>query len=176
MGQDYFFVRSFIRFVASVLVKLPKNALENDVDLVLGGICALEQEISWFRSEATKWRVQLAGLTLQKANSDYCRFLEELSDSSTHHAVALAAFWAIEMVYNESFATCIEGATDTPIELRGACERWGNAEFKGYCMALQKLAEKYLQISATDVQKQAEQEFLNVLSFEVKFWNMSSQP
>ncbi|MCO5580797.1 hypothetical protein L7F22_034668 [Adiantum nelumboides] len=176
LGQDYFFVRSFARFVASVLVKLPKDARENDVDLVLGGMSALEQEIAWFRSEASKWGVQLGSLTLQKANLNYCRFLEELTDSCTHHAVILVAFWAIEMVYNESFAACLEVSANTPVQLRDACERWGNAEFKAYCMGLQKLADNYIQMSPTNVQKEAEQAFLNVLSFEVDFWNMSSQP
>ncbi|KAH7437980.1 hypothetical protein KP509_05G099400 [Ceratopteris richardii] len=175
LGQDYLFVRAFVRFAANVLVKLPKDVAETDIDVVLGGICALEKEISWFRSESSKWGVHFDTLIPQKANEDYCRFLEELSASSTHYAVVLAAFWAIEMVYNDAFATCLETDAKTPSELYDACERWGNAGFKAYCTALQQLADKHLQMSSIDIQGQAEQAFLKILSSEVEFWNMSCQ-
>lgn len=66
-------MRSFVRFAASVLVKLPKDAPEAEIDTILGGICALDQEISWFRSEGSKWGVQYGNLTLQEANINYCR-------------------------------------------------------------------------------------------------------
>ena len=54
-GQDYFFVRAFVRFIASILVKVPKDAEEADIDIILGGLCSLEEEISWFRGEASTW-------------------------------------------------------------------------------------------------------------------------
>ena len=55
LGQDYFFVRAFVRFIASILVKVPKDAEEADIDIILGGLCSLEEEISWFRGEASTW-------------------------------------------------------------------------------------------------------------------------
>lgn len=173
LAQDYFFVRSFVRFAANVLVKLPRDADEADVDTLLGGICALEQEISWFRSEGSRWGVQFNNVALQEANTNYCRFLDELAESRMDCTVALAAFWAIEVVYNDSFAACLEPGAKTPPDLQNACERWGSPKFKMYCMALQSLADKYLQNCPAHVQQQAEQAFVKVLSSEVDFWNMS---
>lgn len=162
-----------MRFAASTLVKLPGGSDEADVDTLLMAISALDQEISWFRAEASRWGVQLDSLIPQVASRNYCRFLEELSASDTECAVALPAFWAIELVYNDSFAACLEPGVKTPQELLSACERWGSSEFKNYCTTLQKMADKFLQSVSANLQEKAEQAFLKVLSNEVEFWNMS---
>lgn len=70
--QDYHFVREFVRFVASVLVKMPRDSPECDVDIILGGITALESEITWFRKEANFWQIFLERVTLLQPNKDYC--------------------------------------------------------------------------------------------------------
>mgnify|MGYP000196815534 CR=1 FL=1 len=72
-GQDYFFVRACVRFIASILVKVPKDAEEADIDTILGGLCSLEEEISWFRGEASTWGLQFDQIPLQIANINYCR-------------------------------------------------------------------------------------------------------
>lgn len=61
-GQDYIFVREFIPFVASVLLKAWKD-MDNasDTDIILGGIASLNDELSWFKKEASKWDVPLSG-------------------------------------------------------------------------------------------------------------------
>ena len=70
--QDYHFVREFVRFVASVLLKVPRDAAEQDFDVILGGITALESEISWFRKEANIWQVYLERATPLEPNKKYC--------------------------------------------------------------------------------------------------------
>lgn len=75
-GQDYIFVREFVPFVASVLLKAWKDSDDNsDVEVILGGIASLNDELSWFKKEASKWDVHLGGITPQKANLEYCRYL-----------------------------------------------------------------------------------------------------
>ena len=72
-GQDYIFVREFVRFLASVLLKAPKDSTNEDIDLILGGLVALDQELSWFKKEASNWEVDFLNTNPQKANKDYCR-------------------------------------------------------------------------------------------------------
>lgn len=89
------------------------------------------------------------------------------------YTVAITALWAIEVVYQQSFAQCLEGGSKTPAELKETCQRWGNEEFGRYCSTLQKIADRRL-MNATDSElKKAQVTFLRVVEHEVKFWNMS---
>lgn len=74
-GQDYIFVRAFVPFVASVLIKAWKESDDaTDMEVMLGGMASLNDEIEWFKNEAPKWGVQLSDIVPQKANQDYCRY------------------------------------------------------------------------------------------------------
>jgi len=101
------------------------------------------------------------------------RLLESLMSPDVEYSVAITAFWAIEAVYQESFAHCIGEGSKTPEELKGTCERWGNEAFAKYCLSLQNIAERRLQKASDEELKKAEAMFLNVLEYEVDFWNMS---
>lgn len=74
-AQDYLFVREFVPFVASVLIKACKESddSDDDVEVILGGIASLNDELSWFKKEAKKWDIRLSEVVPQKANKDYCR-------------------------------------------------------------------------------------------------------
>ncbi|MQL91656.1 hypothetical protein Taro_024281 [Colocasia esculenta] len=175
LGQDYIFVREFVPFVASVLLKGWKESdSEMDVEVILGGMASLHDELSWFKKEASKWDVQLAAIVPQRANRDYCSFLHGMTDSEVDYTTAIVAFWAIETVYQESFALCLEDGSSTPAELLGTCERWGNAGFGQYCQSLRDIAERCLQNASADVLRKAEEAFTQVLEHEVNFWNMSN--
>ncbi|KAK8478239.1 hypothetical protein V6N11_080198 [Hibiscus sabdariffa] len=175
LGQDYIFVRAFVPFVASVLTKAWKgsNDGDNDVEVILGGMAALNDEISWFKKEASKWDVQLSNTVPQKANQEYCRFLESLTSPEVEYTVAIVAFWVIETVYQESFAHCLEDGSKTPPELKETCQRWGNEGFGEYCNSLRKIADRQLEKASDDAISKAEAMFLQVLEYEVDFWNMS---
>lgn len=74
-GQDYIFVRAFVPFVASLLLKAWKESDDDsDIEVILGGVAALNDEISWFKREASKWNVLLSSIVPQKANLEYCRY------------------------------------------------------------------------------------------------------
>lgn len=74
-GQDYVFVRAFVPFAASVLLKACKESDDgSDMEVILGGVASLNDEIAWFKKEAFKWRVELSTILPQKANQDYCRY------------------------------------------------------------------------------------------------------
>ncbi|MBA0685102.1 hypothetical protein Goari_026642 [Gossypium aridum] len=175
LGQDYIFVRAFVPFVASVLTKAYKGSddANGDVEVILGGIAALHDEISWFKKEAFKWGVQLSSIVPQKANQEYCRFLESLISPEVEYTVAAVAFWAIETIYQESFAHCLEDDSKTPPELKETCQRWGNESFGEYCNSLRNIVDRQLEKASDDVITKAEATLLRVLEHEVDFWNMS---
>lgn len=73
-AQDYIFVRAFVPFLASVLIKAWKESDDSsDIEVILGGLASLEDEIAWFKREASKWDVSLSDVAPQKANINYCR-------------------------------------------------------------------------------------------------------
>ncbi|KAA8527383.1 hypothetical protein F0562_034902 [Nyssa sinensis] len=174
LGQDYIFVRAFVPFVASVLLKAWKESDDgSDMEVILGGVASLNDEIAWFKKEASKWGIELSGIVPQKANLDYCRFLESLMSSEVEYIVAITAFWAIETVYQESFAHCLEDGSKTAEELKDTCQRWGNDSFGQYCRSLERIANRCLEKASDDVVSKAEVVFLRVLEHEIEFWNMS---
>ena len=96
------------------------------------------------------------------------------------YTVVMTAFWAIEAVYQESFAHCLEDGAKTPPELQETCQRWGNQGFGEYCSCLQNIANRRLEMASVDLFKQASNEvvkkaevaLLSVLEHEIDFWNM----
>ncbi|KAL0367794.1 UNVERIFIED_CONTAM: putative bifunctional TENA-E protein [Sesamum radiatum] len=174
LGQDYIFVRAFVPFVASLLLKAWKESDDNsDVDVILGSMADLNDEIAWFKKEASKWGVALNSVVPQRTNLDYCRFLESLMSPDVDYTLAITAFWAIEAVYQESFAHCLEDGSKTPEELKETCQRWGNDGFGQYCRTLQNIANRCLEKASDDVLAKAEVNLLRILEHEVEFWNMS---
>ena len=74
-GQDYIFVRSLVPFVASTLVKCWKECGGDgsDMEVILGGMASLNDELNWFKKEASKFHVSLTSVVPQNANVKYCR-------------------------------------------------------------------------------------------------------
>ncbi|KAF4375896.1 hypothetical protein F8388_004986 [Cannabis sativa] len=60
VGHDYIFVRAFVPFVASLIVKAWKESDDrSDMKVRLGGMDPMNDEREWFKKEAFKWGVQL---------------------------------------------------------------------------------------------------------------------
>ncbi|KAM5568784.1 putative bifunctional TENA-E protein [Rosa sericea] len=175
LSQDYIFVRAFVPFVASLVVKAWKKSDDShgDVEVILSGLAALNDEIDWFKKQASKWGVDLSVVAPQKPTQDYCRFLENLTSPEVDYTVAMTAYWTIEAVYQESFAHCLGEGSKTPPELKEVCQRWGNDGFGNYCSALRSIADRRLLKATDDEVSKAEVTFLRVLEYEVEFWNMS---
>ncbi|KAB8091471.1 hypothetical protein EE612_016962, partial [Oryza sativa] len=174
LGQDYMFVKEFVAFLASVLLKCCRQSDGSDMEIILGGLASLSDELSWFKKEAEKWSVNLAEVSPLKSNTEYCRFLQSFSEPEISYVVAITTFWIIETVYQDSFAFCIEEGNKTPPELLGTCQRWGSPEFKQYCQSLQRIADRCLAEASADAARSAEEAFLRVLELEIGFWDMSS--
>lgn len=74
-GQDCIFVRALVPFVGSLIVKAWKESDDgSDVDTILRGMAALNDELDWFKREANRWGVHLSEMLVpQKPNQEYCR-------------------------------------------------------------------------------------------------------
>jgi formylaminopyrimidine deformylase / aminopyrimidine aminohydrolase len=200
-SQDYLFVREFVAFIASVLLKCCKQEDSSDMEIILGGVASISDEISWFKNEATVWGVDLASVSPLKANLEYHRFVLSVRSKSSHtmtedlyitgndlvvrflrsltepeisYAVAVTTFWTIETVYQDSFGFCIQDGNKTPPELMGTCQRWGSAGFRQYCQSLQSIVDRCLANAPADAVQSAEEAFVRVLELEIGFWDMSS--
>lgn len=193
--QECEFLRSFTAFVASVFVKAWKESDDRaDEEVILGSLASLNDEFAWFKKEALKRDIDLTKIVPQNATAGYSRyvsssasnflereypvnvrfrFLESLMRPEMEYTVAITALWAIEAVYHESFAYCMEDGSKTPLELREACERWGNEGFGNYCNTLKKIVDRRLEMAAGEISKKTEVALLRVLECEVAFWNMS---
>ncbi|GAB4843020.1 hypothetical protein Ancab_012997 [Ancistrocladus abbreviatus] len=168
LGQDYIFIRAFIPFVATIFLRAWKESDDqSDIEVVLGGMAAVDEEIAWFNKEASNWKrtrfpignfsnvitslrtvllrspiclrsclgvdphtghlpkrgsaeqtasllegypdqpeFDLVGRLNVQPNFVKCdRFLECLMHPNVEYAAAMTAFWSIEAVYLEGFAT-----------------------------------------------------------------------
>lgn len=100
-------------------------------------------------------------------------FLESLTRPEVDYTEAITAFWAIEAVYHDSFAYCLENDSKTPQELKEACQRWGNEGFAQYCRSIQSIANRRLEKASDEMIAKAELILLKILDHEIQFWNMS---
>ncbi|KAG6546625.1 hypothetical protein Mapa_011814 [Marchantia paleacea] len=173
LGQDYLFVKEFCRFAANVVVKAPESIGDEDLDILMGGLSALQAELLWFRSQSVQWNTKFEGLSKHSVTEGYCRLLRSLAAPDIGYPVIISVLWATEMVYNESFATCLETDANTPPELLEACQRWGNKDFKTYCISLRRMADRALENAAPYMLQRAEELFQEILMQEVLFWSMS---
>jgi thiaminase/transcriptional activator TenA len=163
--QDYLFVVEFTRFAARVLTTAPGEHF----DVLLGGLTALRDELSWFRAHAGERGLQLA-VPQQTACVQYCRFMDRLAHAP--YPVQATAFWAIEAVYHHAW----QYASPMVAPYDEFARRWGSAEFGAYVENLRRQADEALGAAPGAEQSQAEAEFLEVLKLERIFWQMAFAP
>jgi thiaminase/transcriptional activator TenA len=160
--QDYLFVVEFTRMAARVLAASP---LEH-FDVLLSGLNALKDELNWFREKATERRLNLFPRK-QPTCQNYCDFMDSLA--SAPYPVQAAAFWAIELAYNQGWQ--LAGKMAEPYT--EFANRWGNPGFTEYVKLLEKQADEVLQTATQSIRHQAEDAFLKVTKLEKEFWQMA---
>ena len=160
--QDYLFVLEFTRFAARVLTTAPIEHF----DVLLGGLTALRDELSWFRTHAIARSLRL-DVPRQESCAQYCRFMERLAQAP--YPVQATAFWAIEAVYNHAWRRALPMVAPYDEFAR----RWGSAEFGTYVEELARQADEALGSAPGAEQAQAEAAFLEVLKLERLFWQMA---
>ena len=160
--QDFHFVLGFTRLAASLLQSAPADHM----DLLLGGMGFLKDELLWFQKKASDRQLSLAQ-PLQPTCKAYCQFMEALRQRP--YPVKAAGFWAIERAYNQAWQ---EHSPMVPAYAEFA-DRWGNAAFTDYVKQLAVQADEALAESDTDTQIAAEAVFVRVAELEKDFWQMA---
>jgi thiaminase/transcriptional activator TenA len=160
--QDYLFVTQFTRFVGRTLAAAP----DGDLDILLSGLNALQDELNWFREKAAERSLDLA-TPRQNTCQIYCEFMGSLVNAS--YAVQATALWAIEYAYNQGWQ--LPGPMPAPYG--EFADRWGNPGFTDYVKLLANQANAALAIAPLGEQQAAEAAFLRVAALEKDFWQMA---
>jgi thiaminase/transcriptional activator TenA len=160
--QDYQFVVDFTRFVGRVLAAAPVAHFE----MLLNGLNALQDELTWFRAKAVDRQLTLE-VPRQETCQIYCDFMGNLGHAP--YAVQATALWAIELAYNQGWQK--PGAMPAPYN--EFADRWGNPGFTDYVALLADQADQSLAVADAVTQAQAEAAFLRVAALESAFWQMA---
>lgn len=159
--QDYLFVVDFTRMVGRLLHSAPVDHF----DVILGGLSALKDELSWFKEKAAESQLDL-NIQKQSTCTEYCDYMYSLA--AMPYSVQATALWTIEFAYNKGWQ--LAGVIPPYTEF---AERWGNPGFTDYVNFLEQQADKVLQSASENVQQQAEATFLNIARLEKDFWQMA---
>jgi len=164
--QDHLWVREFLKFTEKVAEEAP----DQDAPLLLGGVEALQDELAWMESHIDRRRLD-GGLEPHQLTARYIKLLQEVQREP--YAVLATAFWGIEYVYNESWASLGEVAP----QFREFQQRWGSDEFSDYVKQLQAQADRAL-ASAPQEQLDRAIDLVGrvVPELEVQFWQMALTP
>ena len=152
-----------LSYLAASLIQ---TAPANHFDILLSGIIALKDELTWFQAKATERNLSLAQ-PLQPTCKTYCQFMAELAQQP--YPVKATGFWAIELAYNQGW----QCHSPMPEPYAEFADRWGNPGFTDYVKLLADQADSVLQGADKTVQAEAEKVFLTVASLEKDFWQMA---
>lgn len=160
--QDYLFVTEFTRLVGRTLAAAPVA----DMEVLLSGLQALQDELNWFRGKAAERSLDLT-TPRQPTCQIYCEFMGNLVNAP--YPVQATALWAIEYAYNQGWQ--LPGAMPAPYD--EFANRWGNSGFTDYVKLLAQQADAALAIAPQPVQAAATTAFLRVAALEKDFWQMA---
>ena len=162
MVQDYLFVMGCLSFQAHLIPRAPRR----DQGLLISGLAALEDELSWFEGQAESRGLKLDA-PRHPTTEAYRDFLE--SQEREPYAATVTALWALERAYLESWNSAAPGHHD----YREFVEHWTTPEFTNYVVGLENAADTNLETADENEQKKAEAAFLGTVRMEREFWEMA---
>ncbi len=160
--QDYLFVLEFTRMAARLIAAAPDVHL----DMLLGGMVALKDELQWFQAKAAERSLDLT-VPRQRTCQTYCDVMQSLAGQP--YAVQATAFWAIELAYNQGW----QRHSRMPAPYDEFADRWGNPGFTEYVHQLARQADSALAAVNGAATAEAESVFLKVAELERDFWQMA---
>lgn len=160
--QDRLYVLDLLVFQARLLARTPRPAQ----GVVIGGLVALEAELTWFEDLAREWNLDLDVFRHPTAVT-YRDLLIRLD--AEPYTVGITALWAIECAYLEAWTSALPGHPD----YREYVEHWTTPEFAAYVSGLEAAAEAALEEASGEERERAEEAFLDVARLEKDFWEMA---
>jgi formylaminopyrimidine deformylase / aminopyrimidine aminohydrolase len=160
--QDYLFVLAGLAFQSRLVPRAPRR----DQALIIGGLAALETELSWFEKKARERGLALDA-SRHPTNAAYGEFLASLEDEP--YPAAIAALWTLELAYLEAWRS----AAPSYPEYREFVEHWTTPEFADYVSGLEQATDAALGAAPSEEKERAEAAFLKVARLERDFWEMA---
>jgi formylaminopyrimidine deformylase / aminopyrimidine aminohydrolase len=158
--QDYLFACDELAFQACLLARAPRR----DQVLLTKGLVAMEAELSWFETQAQQWHLPLDA-SPHPVTAAYGAFLRSLDQQP--YAAAMTALWGVELAYLEAWRSAAPGQPP----YQPFVERWTSPAFADFVSHLQQAAA--VALASSQVDREAEQAFLEVARLEHEFWQMA---
>jgi len=162
LGQDYHFAGSLLDSQCLILLYSPRA----DQSLLIGGLFALEDELSWFEANAGTYGIDLAQDVLPTCRT-YKDFLMALQYKP--YVVQITSLWALEKAYFDGWSTALPGAP----QYKDFVDRWTTTEFYDYVVGLEQAVDAALSEATREERALAEVYFLWVARYEKDFWDMA---
>lgn len=162
LGQDYHFAGSLLDSQCLILLYSPRP----DQSLLIGGLYALEDELSWFEANAATYGIDLTRPVLPTCRT-YKDFLLALQYKP--YVVQITCLWALEKAYFDGWTTALPGAPQYKIFV----DRWTTPEFYDYVVALEHSVDNALSAASQEDRAEAEVYFLWIARYEKDFWDMA---
>jgi len=162
LGQDYHFASSLLDSQCLILMYSPRP----DQSLLIGGLFALEDELSWFEANASTY-----GINLNQAVLPTCRTYKDflLALQYKPYVVQITCLWALEKAYYDGWTTALPGAPQYKIFV----DRWTTPEFNSYVVDLEHSVDNAMASASQKDRKEAEVYFLWIAKYEKNFWDMA---
>lgn len=158
LAQDHLFVQALVRAWGLLLQTAPRQ----DMALLVGGMTAFVEELSWMEGIAEDRGVAL-GVDPLPATTDYVTDLLRLADRPYEEAIT--AMWAVEAVYLQAWTHVAPGAPTFTEYIT----HWANDEFSGFVEALAAIVDRELPDGPTSAAAAA---FCTTADHEAAFWRM----
>jgi thiaminase/transcriptional activator TenA len=162
LGQDYHFASTLLDAQGIILSYAPRS----DQGLLIGGLFALDSELSWFEANAVVYNIDLAKPVLPTCQA-YNDLLLGLQYKP--YVVQITCIWALERAYFDSWSTALPGAP----KYKEFIDRWTTPEFKDYVDGLEDAVNVALAAASTEERALAEVYFLWIVRYEKNFWDMA---
>jgi len=155
LAQDYLFARDLLSFQSLLLSRAPRGAQA----VLIGGLAAIEQELGWFESHASR-----LGLTLDVEPLPACRAYNDylvLSGYEQPFPGGAAILFGVEVSYLAAWS-----ALKPQGPYAEFIERWSSPRFADYVDSLKTMVEAH-------PHPEQQNHFNRVLEHEREFWRMA---
>ena len=162
LAQDYLFVATAVQAQAQLLARAPRA----NQALLIGGLAALETELTWFETHLRSRDLDLAA-PLAPTGRAYGDFVRVIATGPYSAAIVVTA--TLERAYLEAWSRARPGAP----AYREFVEHWTTDEFRVYVDALVAAAERVLMAASPEERAGAEEAFIWTARYERDFWQMA---
>jgi thiaminase/transcriptional activator TenA len=162
LGQDYHFASTLLDSQCLILANAPRP----DQGLLIGGLFALDSELSWFEANAAIYSIDLTQLPLPTCRK-YQDFLLALQYKP--YVVQIICIWALEKAYFDSWSSALPGAP----KYKEFIDRWTSDAFRDYVDGLEAAVDKAMAGASKEELAIADVYFMWIVRYEKDFWDMA---